>query len=160
MRIQSIRNIGAIKKFDHKTIGFNNRMDTIQAAILIEKLKIFPRELEQRAEVACLYSKLLSDVCPVPNLADSNTSAWAQYTLRLPGRNRVQSSLKSFGIPSVVYYPIPLSKQIGYQSLPCVSNGVLVSERLAEKVLSLPMHPYLKNDAQLSIVEVVKKSLG
>jgi dTDP-4-amino-4,6-dideoxygalactose transaminase len=96
----------------------------------------------------------------VPNLADSCTSAWAQYTLQLPNRNRVQSSLKSFGVPSVVYYPIPLSKQIGYQSLPCVSNGVLTSERLAEKVLSLPMHPYLKNDAQLSIIEAVKKSLG
>jgi len=138
----------------------NSRLDTIQAAILVEKLKIFSRELEQRAEVAYLYGKLLSDVCAVPNIADSNTSAWAQYTLRITGRNRVQSSLKSFGIPSVVYYPIPLSKQIGYQSLPCVSNGVLVSEHLAEKVLSLPMHPYLKKDAQLSIVEAVKVSLG
>ena len=116
--------------------------------------------MEQRAEVACLYGQLLSDVCSVPNLADSITSAWAQYTLLVPGRTKVQSSLKSFGIPSVVYYPIPLSKQIGYQSLPCVSNGVLVSERLAEQVLSLPMHPYLKKDAQLSIAESVKKSLN
>ena len=159
--INSIRLHGkGSQKYDNVRIGVNSRLDTIQAAILIEKLKIFPRELEQRAEVAYLYNKLLSDVCNVPNLADSCTSAWAQYTLQLPNRNRVQSSLKSFGVPSVVYYPIPLSKQIGYQSLPCVSNGVLTSERLAEKVLSLPMHPYLKNDAQLSIIEAVKKSLG
>jgi dTDP-4-amino-4,6-dideoxygalactose transaminase len=159
--INSIRLHGkGCQKYNNVRIGVNSRLDTIQAAILVEKLKIFSRELEQRAEVAYLYGKLLSDVCAVPNIADSNTSAWAQYTLRITGRNRVQSSLKSFGIPSVVYYPIPLSKQIGYQSLPCVSNGVLVSEHLAEKVLSLPMHPYLKKDAQLSIVEAVKVSLG
>ncbi len=159
--INSIRLHGkGIQKYDNVRIGLNSRLDNIQAAILIEKFKIFPKELKQRAKVASFYSKSLSDFCLVPNLDEFNTSSWAQYTLRIPNRDKIQSSLKSYNIPSVVYYPKTLSKQDGYKSFPSVFGGTPVAERLAEEVLSLPMHPYLEKDIQLSIIDAVKKSLG
>mgnify|MGYP003951722545 CR=1 FL=1 len=159
--INSIRLHGkGAQKYDNIRVGLNSRLDTIQAAILIEKLKIFPKELEMRAKVANRYSELLLDVCPVPHQIAENISAWAQYTLKLDDRDSVQNKLKSFGIPSVVYYPIPLSTQSGYQSFPSVSTGVGVSERLADNVLSLPMHPYLTEKSQLSIIDILKKSLN
>jgi dTDP-4-amino-4,6-dideoxygalactose transaminase len=159
--INSIRLHGkGAQKYDNIRVGLNSRLDTIQAAILIEKLKIFPKELEMRAVVANRYSELLLDVCPVPHQITENISAWAQYTLKLDDRDSVQNKLKSFGIPSVVYYPIPLSTQKGYQSFPSVSTGVGVSERLADNVLSLPMHPYLTEKSQLSIIDILRKSLN
>jgi dTDP-4-amino-4,6-dideoxygalactose transaminase len=147
------------QKYDNVRIGLNSRLDTVQAAILIQKLEIFPKELEMRTEVARRYDELLADICRVPCLTDFNNSAWAQYTLKIPERNNVQKFLKALGIPSVVYYPIPLSKQIGYQFLPCVSSGVNTSESLAKRVLSIPMHPYLKNDSQILVAEAIKKSI-
>ena len=158
--INSIRLHGkGTQKYDNIRIGLNSRLDTIQAAILIEKLKLFPKELELRARVAATYSKLLGGLFEVPTLRAGNTSAWAQYTLRIPGRDKIQKLLKSFGIPSIVYYPIPLSKQLGYQSLPSVSSGVKVSERLSGEVLSLPMHPYLNHKTQLLVTDYLKGSL-
>lgn len=158
--INSIRLHGkGSQKYDNIRIGLNSRLDTIQAAILIEKLKIFPRELELRARVANRYSKLLSGVCDVPLLKHGNDSSWAQYTLKVDNRDDLQAKLKDVGIPSVVYYPIPLSKQIGYKHYPSVSTGVYTSEMLSEKVLSLPMHPYLSNESQDYIVEGVIKHL-
>ncbi|MDC1102734.1 DegT/DnrJ/EryC1/StrS family aminotransferase [Pseudomonadales bacterium] len=152
--INSIRLHGkGAQKYDNVRIGLNSRLDTIQAAILIEKLKIFPQELELRAAVASRYSDLLSDVCPAPCLTFGNTSAWAQYTLKIADRDRVQAELKSSGIPSVVYYPIPLSKQLGYLHYPAVSTGVASSSGLSDQVLSLPMHPYLSDESQQYISE-------
>ena len=159
--INSIRLHGkGSQKYDNVRVGLNSRLDTIQAAILIEKLKIFPNELKMRAKVACLYSELLSNVCSVPTLADYNTSAWAQYTLKLEARDSLQNKLKGVGIPSVVYYPIALSKQIGYRDYPAVSSGVEISEVLVKKVLSLPMHPYLLSDSQHNIVAVIRDHLS
>ena len=158
--INSIRLHGkGAQKYDNVRIGLNSRLDTIQAAILIEKLKIFPQELELRAAVASRYSDLLSDVCPAPCLTVGNTSAWAQYTLKIAGRDRVQAELKSSGIPSVVYYPIPLSKQLGYLHYPAVSTGVASSSGLSDQVLSLPMHPYLSDESQQYISEKLKHFL-
>ena len=155
--INSIRLHGkGSQKYDNIRIGLNSRLDTIQAAILIEKLRLFPKELQLRANVARVYNELLTDVCSVPLLTAGNTSAWAQYTLKLADRNVVQNTLKSSGIPSVIYYPIPLSKQIGYDSLPSVSTGVLVSESLSKTVLSLPMHPYLEQQSQAMVVDRLK----
>ena len=157
--IKSIRLHGkGSQKYDNIRIGMNSRLDTLQAAILIEKLKIFPKELELRAEVARRYGELLSDICSVPRIMEECRSAWAQYTLKVPDRDYVQNELRSYGIPSIVYYPIPLSKQIGYKTFPYVSTGLRVSEELAEHVLSLPMHPYLEKDVQLSIVETLHKT--
>lgn len=158
--IKSIRLHGkGSQKYDNVRIGLNSRLDTIQAAILIEKLKLFPEELRLRSEVARNYSDLLSDVCDTPVLSPNKTSSWAQYTLKVEKRDELQVRLKESSIPSVVYYPIPLSKQKGFKHYPSVSTGVNVSEKLSKKVLSLPMHPYLKKSTQEKIADVIEKFL-
>lgn len=158
--INSVRLHGkGSQKYDNVRIGINSRLDTIQAAILIEKLKVFPKELELRDKVAKNYNELLAGICTVPQLADGNFSAWAQYTLKIPNRDHLQSSLNAFGIPSVVYYPISLSKQLGYKSYPSVSSGVAVSEMLSSNVLSLPMHPYLGIESQIIVTDHIKNNL-
>jgi dTDP-4-amino-4,6-dideoxygalactose transaminase len=158
--INSIRLHGkGTQKYDNVRVGINSRLDTIQAAILLEKLNIFPVELRHRTYVANRYTEALSDYCSVPRLISESTSAWAQYTIKLDQRDLMQNNLKSYNIPSVIYYPISLSKQIGYQNFPCVSSGVSVSERLAGKVLSLPMHPYLNKADQVTIISRILDSL-
>jgi dTDP-4-amino-4,6-dideoxygalactose transaminase len=152
--INSIRLHGkGSEKYDNVRIGLNCRLNTLQAAILIEKLKIFPGELILRDEVANRYSKMLNKGIRNPVLEEHVESAWAQYTLILNNRNHVQASLKLAGIPSVVYYPNSLSQQTGYKHYPSVSSGTLVSESLSASVLSLPMHPYLLEAQQAMIAE-------
>ena len=158
--IDSIRLHGrGSQKYDNVRIGLNSRLDTIQAAILIEKLKVFPEELKLRDDLAKNYSESLSEVCEVPTIVPGNTTAWAQYTVKLEDRGRVQGVLKDNGIPSVVYYPIPLSQQLGYRHYPSVSFGVGKSERLAKSVLSLPMHPYLSVEQQAVVVDKIRANL-
>ena len=158
--INSLRLHGkGYQKYDNVRIGMNSRLDTLQAAILIEKLKLFPKELTLRAEVAQRYSTLLQDHCQIPILDVDHTCAWAQYTLVLPDRDKIQSALKASSVPSVVYYPIPLSNQIGYQHYPKVSTGTLTSERLSRQVLSLPMHPYLEFLDQKRIANLLVSNL-
>lgn len=159
--INSIRLHGkGTEKYDNIRIGVNSRLDTIQAAILIEKLKIFPDELLARDKVALAYEAGLENGVKTPIIADGLTSAWAQYTLIVEDRDVVQAKLKELGVPSVVYYPKALTQQEGYTSFPVVSSGVAISEDLTGKVLSLPMHPYLKKDHQLSIIKLVKQAIG
>ena len=145
------------EKYDNVRVGLNSRLDTIQAAILIEKLKIFPEELKFRQKIADTYDKNLSPYCKTPKLLKNVRSAWAQYTLIVKNRNNLQAQLKEKGTPSVIYYPNPLSKQTGYKHYPSVSSGVKVSEYLSEHVLSLPMHPYLKKEEQNIIIENFKE---
>ena len=145
--INSIRLHGkGSHKYENIRIGMNSRMDTIQAAILIEKLKIFPDELIAREKIANLYTEKLSEKIRTPFCNNNLKSAWAQYTIIIENRDRVQDELKSKNIPSVVYYPIPLSKQAGYKDYPSVKSGLDVSDYLSKRVLSLPMHPYLRDD--------------
>ena len=141
------------EKYDNVRIGMNSRLDTIQAAILIEKLKIFPKELELRSQVATGYSAALEGCCKVPRLSPEITSSWAQYTIIVNDQKAIQSGLREQGIPSVIYYPIPLTKQLGYSNYPQVSSKTLVSEDLASSVLSLPMHPYLTSSSQSNVLE-------
>ena len=155
--INSIRLHGkGLQKYDNVRIGINSRLDTIQAAILIEKLKLLPEEVRLRSVVAENYSKQLFGACKVPVLLPENTSSWAQYTLKIENRDSLQSKLNEDGIPSVIYYPIPLSLQHGYLRYPSVSSGVCKSELLAKQVLSLPMHPYLSQESQSLIIEKIK----
>jgi len=152
--INSIRLHGkGSEKYDNIRIGMNSRLDTIQAAILIEKLKIFPKELELRSQVASCYSAALDGYCKVPRLGPEVTSSWAQYTIIVNDQKAIQSGLREQGIPSVIYYPIPLTKQIGYSNYPKVSANTSVSEELASSVLSLPMHPYLTSCSQSGVLE-------
>jgi dTDP-4-amino-4,6-dideoxygalactose transaminase len=154
--VDSIRLHGkGSEKYDNVRIGLNSRLDTIQAAILIEKLKIFANEVILRQRLALRYSSALESYCRVPKLMPEVTSVWAQYTIFLDDRQRVQSRLKEFKIPSVVYYPIPLTRQLGYTKYPRVSSQTPVSDALSSSVLSLPMHPYLSYSAQDNIIEKV-----
>jgi dTDP-4-amino-4,6-dideoxygalactose transaminase len=149
-------------KYDCVRIGINGRLDTIQAAVLIEKLKIFPEEIAARERIARRYSARLAEVATVPRLARGSTSVWAQYTIRIaPGRrDGLAAALKAQGIPSAVYYHTPLHRQAAYRHLPLVDGGAPVSERLTEEVISLPMHAYLDEATQDRIIEAVRHALG
>jgi dTDP-4-amino-4,6-dideoxygalactose transaminase len=149
-------------KYDCVRIGINGRLDTIQAAILIEKLKIFPEEIAARERIARRYSAGLAGVAAVPQLARGSTSVWAQYTIRLASgrRDALAVALKAQGIPTAVYYHTPLHRQAAYQHFPVVDGGAPVSERLTEEVISLPMHAYLDEATQDRIIEAARRALG
>jgi dTDP-4-amino-4,6-dideoxygalactose transaminase len=149
-------------KYDNVRIGLASRLDTIQAAVLSEKLKIFPDEIEARNAVARRYAQGLGDVAIVPKVADGLTSVWAQYTIRLaPGRrDQFAAALKADGIPTAIYYPIPLHKQEAYKHFPASRSGLAVSERLPDEVISLPMHPYLDEATQSRIINSVRAALS
>lgn len=147
-------------KYDNVRVGINSRLDTIQAAILLEKLKIFPQEIEVRQAVSSRYSTSLADLVEVPVVPDDRISAWAQYTIKTDDREGLQASCKKAGIPTVVYYPRPLHRQTGYFQERTVRTGLAVSEMLCEKVLSLPMHPYLDDTTQSEIIKSVRDFLS
>jgi dTDP-4-amino-4,6-dideoxygalactose transaminase len=162
-RIKSLRIHGeGVDKYDPVRIGINGRLDTIQAAVLIEKLKIFPEEIIARDQIAARYSAALADVATVPRVGNESTSVWAQYTIRLaPGRrDALAAALKAGGIPTAIYYAKPLHRQQAYSSAPIADGGAPVSERLAEEVISLPMHAYLEPAVQDRIVAAVKRALA
>ena len=154
--INSLRLHGkGTEKYDNVRIGLNSRLDTIQAAVLIEKLKIFPQELILRNKVASKYSEDLAANYKTPHIRAGSLSSWAQYTLIVDDRALLQSHLRNLNIPTVVYYPKALSQQLGYSNYPIVSSGVEVSESLSKKVLSLPMHPYLNKKNQEEIINAL-----
>lgn len=148
-------------KYDNVRIGMNGRMDTIQAAVLIEKLKIFPAEIVTRNEIAQRYSQALGEHCIVPKVPAGLTSVWAQYTIRIEGgrRDAVAAKLKEAGIPTAIYYVKPMHRQTAYARFPTAANGLPVSDALAGEVLSLPMHPYLAQADQARILEVLVDAL-
>jgi len=154
--LRSIRMHGqGADKYENVRIGVNSRLDTIQAAILIEKLKVFPAEIEMREKVARRYSDALgkSNRIRVPHVIGGAQSTWAQYTIQVPDRDKLASDLKAQGIPTAVYYPIPLSRQKGYAHYP--SAPTPVSERVSKSVISLPMHPDLEPSTQDRIINAV-----
>lgn len=148
-------------KYDNVRIGLTSRLDTIQAAILSEKLKIFPDEIRAREQAAQRYAQGLGDVADVPKVAPGFTSVWAQYTIRISGgrRDKVAAQLKAEGIPTAIYYPIPLHRQQAYRHYPAGAGGLAVSDRLAAEVLSLPMHAYLDAATQDRIIDAVRRAL-
>jgi dTDP-4-amino-4,6-dideoxygalactose transaminase len=161
--IRSLRVHGqGADKYDNVRIGMTGRLDTIQAAILIEKLKIFPDEIAARARIARRYNERLGDVAIVPQLPNHSSSVWAQYTIRLaPGRrDGLAAALKDEGIPTAIYYPKPLHRQGAYAGFPLADGGLAVSDRLADEVISLPMHAYLDEPVQDRIVEAVRRALA
>jgi dTDP-4-amino-4,6-dideoxygalactose transaminase len=148
-------------KYDNVSIGLASRLDTIQAAVLIEKLKIFPDEIDARNKVARRYNDELADIATVPAVPAGSTSVWAQYTIRVSGRRRdgVAAALKSEGIPTAIYYPIPLHRQQAYKHYPVGKGGVAASDRLASEVISLPMHAYLDAATQDRIIDATRRAL-
>lgn len=142
-------------KYDHVRVGLNARLDTIQAAVLLQKLQIFEEELVQRDVIARRYQEGLSRHVQVPRLRPECTSTWAQYTVRVPDRSRVVSTLAARGVPTAVHYPTPLHQQPAFQSCLRAQPHLPVAEALAQRVLSLPMHPYLRPEVQERIIEGV-----
>lgn len=149
-------------KYENVRIGMTARMDTLQAAVLIEKLAVFEDEISARNKVAERYNEALQDVAVVPRIPEGLTSVWAQYTLRAPGRERAKilAALKAENIPTAIYYPKPLHRQTAYAKYPVAGNGLPVSERLAAEVFSLPMHPYLDHATQDRIVAATRRALA
>lgn len=148
-------------KYDNVRVGLNSRLDTIQAAILIEKLKIFDEEIEARNVIAARYNAALADVAVTPAVLDGCISIWAQYTIRVDAgkRDALGTALKAEGIPTAIYYRKPLHLQPAYRHCPTAGNGLPISESIANEVVSLPMHAYLEADIQDRIIEAVRAAL-
>ncbi|GKT10883.1 DegT/DnrJ/EryC1/StrS aminotransferase family protein [Desulforhabdus sp. TSK] len=151
-RITSIRIHGkGADKYDNQRIGLNGRLDTMQAAILLAKLEIFPREIELRQIVAEYYTKELSGRTPslaLPHVPTGSMSAWAQYSIISPQRSSIQQGLGKAGIPTAVYYPKPLHIQTAYSCLGYQADDFPISRNIAQRIFSLPMHPYI-DEAQI-----------
>jgi dTDP-4-amino-4,6-dideoxygalactose transaminase len=147
-------------RYEHPRVGVNSRLDTIQAAVLLEKLKIFADEIAARERVARRYDAALaaSNRIRSQRMVEGAQSVWAQYTIVVEERAALQARLKDEGIPTAVYYPIPLGRQRAYAHYPSVATPV--SERLSQRVVSLPMHPYLDESTQDRIVTAVLKAVG
>lgn len=162
-RLRSIRVHGqGTEKYDNVRLGLTARLDTMQAAILIEKLKIFDDEIEARNKVANRYFDALHNIVTAPRVADGNVSTWAQYTIRLPngGREAFADALKAQGIPTAIYYPKSMHQQTAYKHYPVAEGGLPVSEKLSTDVISLPMHPYLEPAAQDRVIKAVRDALA
>jgi UDP-2-acetamido-2-deoxy-ribo-hexuluronate aminotransferase len=155
--LRQIARHGQDRRYHHIRVGVNSRLDTLQAAILLPKLKVFNEELEKRSAVAQRYDKLFSaqGFKETPYIEPYNQSAWAQYTICVPRRDQVQDLLKQVGIPTAVYYPMPLNKQ------PAVADATPLPEgdKAAHLVMSLPMNPYLTESDQVKIVSSVVKAI-
>ena len=161
--IRSLRMHGqGTDRYDNVRIGITGRLDTMQAAVLIEKLKIFQDEIATRNEAARRYNEALADIATVPQVPEGCTSVWAQYTIRLqPGRrDQLAAELKTQGIPTAIYYPRPLHKLAAYTGFPLSEGGVPVAEKLADEVISLPMHAYLDAPIQDRIIGAVRRALA
>ena len=159
-RLNSLRLHGkGTNKYDNVMVGMNSRLDTIQAAILLEKLKIFPSELTYRRRIADTYNSVLSGVIETPIIDVKNKSSWAQYTVKSEERDILRLKLSDKGIPTVVYYPLCLTKQEGYRQFPKLPEGTPNSEKISGEVVSLPMHPYLNVDQIASKIHETIKEL-
>ena len=158
LKMRQIARHGQDRRYHHLRVGINSRLDTLQAAVLLAKLELFEGEIAEREVVAARYGEMLRDVgLEPPVVAPGATSVWAQYTVRVKNRDAVQTRLKDAGIPTTVHYPIPLHLQ------PAVADAgavLPVSEAAAEEVLSLPMHPYLEEATQRTIVAALSAALG
>ncbi len=142
--------------YDYDKIGINSRLDTIQAAILLEKLKIFPDEIKTRNQIANRYSKALaSNTIKTPKVLNGCTSTWAQYTIEVTNRDEVMAKIKEQSIPVAAYYPMPVHHQSAYREYPVAPNGLPVTEEIMNTVFSLPMHAYLSTDDQDKIIAAV-----
>ena len=150
-------------KYDNVRIGLTARLDTMQAAILIEKLKIFEDEIAARNKVAERYAQGLGNVVRVPHLASGCTSVWAQYTIRLPegcDRDGFAAALKAQGVPTAIYYPKSMHQQTAYRDFPVADGGLAACERLSRDVISLPMHAYLDEPTQERVIKAVRGAVS
>ncbi len=149
-------------KYDNVRLGLTGRLDTMQAAVLLQKLTIFEDEIAARNAVAARYAEGLGNAVIVPRVAQGNTSVWAQYTIRLPngGRDAFAAALKARGVPTAIYYPKSMHQQTAYRHFPVADGGLPVSEALSADVISLPMHAYLDAPTQDRVIAAVREAAG
>jgi UDP-2-acetamido-2-deoxy-ribo-hexuluronate aminotransferase len=159
-KMRAIRTHGGVKRHFHTLVGMNGRFDTIQAAILLAKLPTFSGEVAARERIGARYSELFRDVCETPSIRDGNTHVYAQYTIRVPDRDALGAKLKEAGIPSAVYYPKCLHEQPVFAKLGYKWGDFPVAEKASREVISLPMHPFLSEAEQDSVVDAVKNALA
>lgn len=157
MRI--IRNHGSSARYHHVMIGLNSRLDTIQAAILLEKLAIFDEEVKLRQDVAKKYNDLLGDFVEIPYIESFNRSIYAQYTIQVDDRTKVQQKLQQVSIPTAVHYPVPLHKQPVFEKEFQDVVNLTISEKLSTRVMSLPFHPYLSDQDMEHISKHLKEAI-
>ncbi len=158
-KIKMIRNHGQEKRYHHKIIGINGRMDTLQAAIIRVKLKHFPKEITERNRVAAAYTQALKTSVDTPVVLPDNLSVWAQYTIRVKDRDKLREILTKDDIPTAVHYPMPLPKQEAFQFLD-QGTDFPASNRLSETVVSLPMYPFLTEDEINFIAQKIKDAIN
>jgi UDP-2-acetamido-2-deoxy-ribo-hexuluronate aminotransferase len=156
-----IRIHGQKIKHQHPLVGINGRLDTLQAAILLEKFALFPEECDLRAQAGKRYDTLLAGIPGIqpPVIAIGNTSVYAQYTILFQDRDHLSQSLKQSGIPSVAYYTAPLHLQGAFASLGHKPGDFPVAEQVAAQCLSLPMSPYLSQEDQNRVAEAFRSCL-
>lgn len=150
------RSFNHLPKYLNTRIGLNSRLDTVQAAVLIEKLAIFDEEIDSRNDIAARYTSALDNIVDqTPLILGGYRSVWAQYTIEVPERDRFQAHMKERGVPTAVYYPIPLHQQPCYEGVGRIYNDLSVCEDKSTKVVSLPMHPYLDENTQRTVIDAV-----
>lgn len=155
-----VRNHGQERRYHHVRLGINGRLDTLQAAVLLAKLEVFDDELVQRDAAAKKYAEQLKDVVQTPQVLPNRTSAWAQYTIEVDDRDAVQKALQAQGVPTAIHYPVPLHLQPVFADLGLGKGSLPVSERASSRVISLPMHPYLKAETIHTVAQAVKQAVG
>lgn len=159
--LQSIRNHGhGDNRYENVRLGINGRLDTLQAAILLTKLEIFDQEVVARQEIARRYSEGLKDVVKVPFVSARCTSVWAQYSIESEVRDATMAQLQKLGVPTVIYYPKPLHLQKAFRDLGYGPGDFPVSEAAANRIFSLPMHPYLRKSDQKRIISAIRKTVS
>lgn len=149
-------------KYDNIRIGLNSRLDTLQAAVLLEKLRFFEEEITACGRVAAAYDERLRDVVKTPVILNGNRSGWAQYTICLKDaaeRDKVMAQMKADGIPSAVYYRKPMHRQEAFVGMLCGAERCENTEYVCDRCLSLPMHPYLEDAEIASVCESVRKAV-
>lgn len=157
--MREIRVHGQEKRYVHSRIGVGGRMDTLQCAVVLGKMERFEAEVVSRYAAGARYNNLLAGIVPVVAQRNDRTSVFAQYTVLVDDRERIQQGLKSVGVPTAVHYPVPLHRQSAYKNVCRTVGDLTVSERLADRVMSLPMSADISEATQDFIVDALKKSM-
>ena len=157
MKSFRVHGMGA-DRYENVRIGINGRLDTIQAAILLVKMTVLEEELKKRDEIATKYREGIKNASH-QHIPTGCKSAWAQYSMLVENRDKVQAALKEKGIPTMIYYPIPIHRQKAYEAL-ASGREFPVSDMLSQKILSVPMHPYLDSETQGYIIDAMNSALA
>jgi UDP-2-acetamido-2-deoxy-ribo-hexuluronate aminotransferase len=168
--MREIRVHGQDRRYHHPRLGINGRLDTLQAAVLLAKLEIFPDEVAARMKIGARYSEMINEAFAkesdparrvvTPYVAPDCTSVYAQYTVQVPDRAKVEQGMKARGIPTAVHYPVPLHMQPVFANLGQGVGSFPISEAVAQRVISLPMHPYLTEEQQAQVVAALKECVS